>query len=565
MNSKHYVGRKASSIETTGQTAPVTGVRLTVDETTAYEAGDMTGSVLEADCPYGTQAMADAVLAAVKGKSYTGYEAKDTAIPVEAELGDGITVRGVYSPLAERTVSFGPGHLSDIAAPGDEQVSHEYGYTDPVQRAIERRSAQTRSYVDKTADNIKLGVEQELSGQKAEIDIQLGQITSTVESQGGDITTLQQTAETLSSTVQDQGGDISELQQTASSLSSTVQSQGDSLSTLEQTAETLSSTVQGHTGDISKLQQTAETLTSTVESQGGDISTLQQTASSLSSTVQSQGGALSTLQQTTSEISASVKGFNDSLGEVKGDLSLKVGRDENNQIVSMLNASTNAINIETNRLSVKSTNFTLAKDGTITAKNGNFSGSVTATSGTIGGFKIGGGPDSYTLSNGTVNLTSTMLEVEGDAAHAAAKTTTITGGAVSAGTSVTSPKFIGTLEGPFCKVLWSNSSPASSFRKTTLYPTGMSNYNLFFVIQNFTASNPSYTAGGVCYRPAGNKLGLITPSFATSSGNGHASTLRIYTFNSSSVEISEGRSLNNSGVTEDSSYAIPLAILAAKV
>ena len=55
-------------------------------------------------------------------------------------------------------------------------------------------------------------------------------------------------------------------------------------------------------GDISALQQTANSLTSTVRSHTGSISSLQQTADSLTSTVQSQGGSISQISQTVNNI-----------------------------------------------------------------------------------------------------------------------------------------------------------------------------------------------------------------------------------------------------------------------
>ncbi len=57
---------------------------------------------------------------------------------------------------------------------------------------------------------------------------------------------------------------------------------------------------------------------------------------------------------------------------VKAELSLVIKRDDNNQIVSMLNASANVIKLKGNRVSIESDNFTLTEDGKITAKNGVF-------------------------------------------------------------------------------------------------------------------------------------------------------------------------------------------------
>lgn len=56
------------------------------------------------------------------------------------------------------------------------------------------------------------------------------------------------------------------------------------------------------------------------------------------------------------------------------ELSFRLAYDENDKIVSMLNASADIINIKGNRLSIESTNFSLAEDGTITALSGMLGG-----------------------------------------------------------------------------------------------------------------------------------------------------------------------------------------------
>ncbi len=64
--------------------------------------------------------------------------------------------------------------------------------------------------------------------------------------------------------------------------------------------------------------------------------------------------------------------------DIEAKLELKIGKNDNDQIVSMINASANEISLKSNRLTIESTNFKLTKEGVITA-----------TAGTIGGFTIG--------------------------------------------------------------------------------------------------------------------------------------------------------------------------------
>lgn len=59
---------------------------------------------------------------------------------------------------------------------------------------------------------------------------------------------------------------------------------------------------------------------------------------------------------------------------MKAELSLKLGYDENDRIVSMLNASADIINITGDRLTIDSTHFHLSEDGTVYATAGNIGG-----------------------------------------------------------------------------------------------------------------------------------------------------------------------------------------------
>lgn len=129
MNGKHYLGQAVSSFERYSDVGPITGVQLLVDQNTEYSAGDSSGYVLTMQCTYGTQEMANNILLSVYQKQYKGFQASGAMLPPDAELGDAVTVCGVYSFLAYRKVEFGPGHMSEISAPGEKEISHEYQYT----------------------------------------------------------------------------------------------------------------------------------------------------------------------------------------------------------------------------------------------------------------------------------------------------------------------------------------------------------------------------------------------------------------------------------------------------
>ena len=234
MNNKHYIGRDVRSLEHYDKIGPITGVSILVDENNEYVAGDMTGYVFETTCPYGTQAMANAMLASLQGKVYKGFRATDAILDKDAELGDGITIDGEYAMLAYQEITFGPKHTSEIAAPGESILEHEYPYVGSTQKTINRKIAQVNSKITKTSEEIRLEVSNELENLSSSIDVKLGSITSTVQGLDGRVTTVEQTASGLTSTVQGLDGSISSIEQKVDSIKIDVTTK-DGVSTIELT------------------------------------------------------------------------------------------------------------------------------------------------------------------------------------------------------------------------------------------------------------------------------------------------------------------------------------------
>ena len=234
MNNKHYIGRDVRSLEHYDKVGPITGVSILVDENNEYVAGDMTGYVFETTCPYGTQAMANAMLASLQGKVYKGFRATDAILDKDAELGDGITIDGEYAMLAYQEITFGPKHTSEIAAPGESILEHEYPYVGSTQKTINRKIAQVNSKITKTSEEIRLEVSNELDGLSSSIDVKLGSITSTVHGLDGRVTTVEQTASGLTSTVQGLGSSVSSIEQKVDNIKIGVTTK-DGVSTIELT------------------------------------------------------------------------------------------------------------------------------------------------------------------------------------------------------------------------------------------------------------------------------------------------------------------------------------------
>lgn len=214
MNGKVFVGQKALSLTEYEKKAPISGVILWVDDENCYEAGDETGTVIEQDCPYASQQMADNLLATLQGYSYQGLEANGAKMSPIAELGDGMTVAGLYTQLAYQNIRFSTGEVMDMAAPGSDETLHEYKTEGETTKNFNHQIAQTRSLISKTSEEILLKVENELEGLSASIDVKLEGITSQVSGLDGRVTTVEQTANGLTTTITGLDGKVTTISQT---------------------------------------------------------------------------------------------------------------------------------------------------------------------------------------------------------------------------------------------------------------------------------------------------------------------------------------------------------------
>lgn len=176
MSDRVYVGQMVSDLDIGEKPTRISRVNILVDSEHQYTAGDNTGRTLEKTVPWGSQAMADAILAAVKNYDYQPFTGTDALLDPAAEIGDGITVGGVYSVLAQKDIAFGKLTTTGIAAPSTDEIEDEYPYMSRAQRQEQRKLAQTRSLITKTADEIRLAIEA-TDGRVSELSVTLDGVT----------------------------------------------------------------------------------------------------------------------------------------------------------------------------------------------------------------------------------------------------------------------------------------------------------------------------------------------------------------------------------------------------
>lgn len=274
MLGKTFIGSRVSDLDTGGNTRTISRVILRVDGETQYTAGNDAGQTLEKSCPWGSQAMAESILQQVRGIDYRPFSGVDSLLDPAAEVGDGVTVGGVYSVLARTDITCDSLYTADIAAPGGDEVEDEYPYKSRAQRQAERQIAQTYSRIDKTAEQIRLEVANDLKGLSASITIELEKITQLVEdTENGLRTEFTVALNDISSRVSNAEGDISQLEQTAKSLTTRISNTEGDVSQLEQTAKSLTTRISNTEGDVSQLEQFADTLTLSVTNED-DSSTI---------------------------------------------------------------------------------------------------------------------------------------------------------------------------------------------------------------------------------------------------------------------------------------------------
>ena len=171
MSEKYYVGKDVTSFSDKGKYKPVSRVTLLVDDENSLTAGDDTGMEIVASCPHATQPMVNALLQTMKGYQYQAYEAGAANIDPAAELGDGVTVGGIYSPLSKLSDD-GRGY-ADISSPGELEMEDEYPSDGYITQEFNRKIAETRSTITKTSEEIMLkvnGIDGEYTELKTTVD-----------------------------------------------------------------------------------------------------------------------------------------------------------------------------------------------------------------------------------------------------------------------------------------------------------------------------------------------------------------------------------------------------------
>ena len=184
--------RRVKSLGTAPETDGYSGVTIFAGQdeegnNIEYFAGDRSGKVLEITNEWGSQAQADAIYRRIRGFRYQPYKAAGTTIDPSVEIGDAVTVADTYGGVFLRATDYRD-TTSDLEAPSNEEIEHEFQIQSPTNRQYERFTRSVRSSLTITATKIAAEVEAREEADKAiraTLSVQADAIEARVTKEGG--------------------------------------------------------------------------------------------------------------------------------------------------------------------------------------------------------------------------------------------------------------------------------------------------------------------------------------------------------------------------------------------
>ena len=149
------IGTKVTSVKTSPQFDTYGKVVVKISDSEAFEAGNNTGRTLEVSNPWGTQAIANHILARLQGRTanatgafrYTPYDANGAILDPAAEMGDFINAADVFGGIFTRKRTFGRLMKANVGSPTDEEINHEYQFESPQRREYTRMFGEVKASI----------------------------------------------------------------------------------------------------------------------------------------------------------------------------------------------------------------------------------------------------------------------------------------------------------------------------------------------------------------------------------------------------------------------------------
>ena len=196
------------------------------------------------------------------------------------------------------------------------------------------------------------------------LTVSTGKIEARVKTAEGNISSLTTDVSGIKTRVSNVEGDVSTIEQSVTSITTRVATAEGDISSLETSVSGITTRVSTAEGNISTLTQTVSGFNTRISTAEGNISTISQSVSSLTTRISTAEGEITTLEQTTTSLSASVASKVSSSGGTSSSFGWSL--------------TSSGFYLYANSKTVMS----------VTSSGLSVSGSITATSGTIGGFTI---------------------------------------------------------------------------------------------------------------------------------------------------------------------------------
>lgn len=288
---KFSVGKGAQSLEVSPERKTYSKVTLVLakDEQgneRTVSAGNDTAEEMIIDAPACTdsataQSAATYILGTLNGFKYQPYEASGTMLDPVAELGDAVGINTEYSGVYNRRIKFGRLMASDMSAPQQEDVDHEYGGLEKAQnRKFERITGSLYAGIAVQADRITAEVsraEAAESSLSSSITQTATDITSEVSrataAEGTLRSSIQQTATQVSAKVDATGGSSSSFGWSLTASGFTLNSGGTTVMQVDRNGATVKGIIQATAGLIGGFTIGSNALYNGISSFNDDTTT----------------------------------------------------------------------------------------------------------------------------------------------------------------------------------------------------------------------------------------------------------------------------------------------------
>ncbi len=194
MSDKVSLHRSFQSLESAETFEAFSKVIINVSDDKQYVAGNDTGRTLEVTSLYGSQKVADDILARVRGYQYQPFTASGAILDPAAELGDGISADGLYSGIFSKKIAIDSLYTADVSAPGGEKINYAVPFKSKQERTIERNYRNLTTELKVQDGKISAEVTNRENAIKAvytAISVESGRITSEVANREAAVAKLQ--------------------------------------------------------------------------------------------------------------------------------------------------------------------------------------------------------------------------------------------------------------------------------------------------------------------------------------------------------------------------------------